>query len=300
MNFKAKQPQEVLSQIKNLKIHKSAHPPKKPEISVIVMSTNADKMTANAVKSVLNETSEVIIVNTGSGSLLPLPEEIKDKVTLIETADLQMPGGTRNIGILYSTSPIVSFLAADCMAAPGSLDKRIEAHKKGYTLVSSCLRPTSNSLVSWASYIFIHHARMPERRTSKGGIFGVSYSRSIFEKFGLFNSSMRIAEDTEFNERCKEERTLWSRDIITLHDYPDNLIDALKDIYQRSRRDAGLKSRNGFRQAVSQLSRTFKIWFMSVFDPHIHWRARVSSPLIPVLGIAAILGSFSPSKQSKK
>lgn len=267
--------------------------PENTKIAVIVMSLNSDPNTRAAVKSVIAPNVETIVVNTGSGTLAHDLSDLLDHIVLIECQARKMPGGTRNLGIVNSSSPIVSFLAADCLAAPGSLSQRVQAHQLGNDLVSSSLRPSSNSLVAWACYSLIHNRRMPERRTRSGGMYGLSYSRKIFQEIGLFNEEMRVAEDSEFNEKCEAYKSLWANSIITYHCYPETIKSALHDVYRRARRAAISRKRSPVRQATSELITAIRISAQLALNSRFHTRSRKSAVLIPMLGVAAFFGAIS-------
>lgn len=266
---------------------------KQQEISVIVMSVNSDSKSLGAVESVLDQCDEIIVVNSGKGTLRNILEKHMSKINLIEMENIQMPGGTRNVGVINSTRKIVTFLAADCRAQYGSLEKRLNYHNAGYEIVSSCLRPHFNTIPSWASYIYIHNKRMPERSKESGGMFGASYSRVIFEKHGMFNEVMRIAEDAEFNSRLNGVSSKFATDIITTHEYPEGMALAVSEIYYRTRREVLFKKRSPMRQAVSEILKTLKLFLTVAIHPKYPRMARISAPAIIIIGISASIGSLS-------
>lgn len=266
-------------------LHYGTAIPQSPQLTVIVMSVDSDLKAVDALASIDTTGIEKILVNTGSGSLGDYINQ--DDVLLIESPQKQYPGGTRNIGILHSTAPIISFLAADCLISPGSLEKRIEAHRRGFALVSSSLRPSSDAWASWACYIYLHRHRMPEHCRGSGSSFGLSYNRNLFQKYGLFDETMRVAEDAAFNQLCNKEPSYISRDILTFHKYPETLRDAMRDISQRAIREAKHRKRSGLRQARSEAFKSVKLFFIASLSPKMPWKARRASIMLPILGMAA-------------
>lgn len=266
--------------------------PDLPHLAVIVMAVDSDLRALEAIDSIKDEGIERIIVNSGEGSLADSID--RDDVSLIEFSSKLMPGGTRNAGITHSKAPIVSFLAADCLVAPGSLQKRVSAHNAGYHLVSSALRPMSNSIPSWACYAYNHQKRMPEYNKGKGSFFGVSYGREVFEECGLFNEEMRIAEDAEFNDRCENLRSLLASDILTYHRYPETFSAALEDSGRRALIQKKHRGRSGVRQAKSEISKTIRLFFKALLSPRSPWMLRRASAMILIIGFYAAYKCLLP------
>jgi GT2 family glycosyltransferase len=120
------------------------------------------------------------------------------------------------------------------------------AHKSGFALVASSVIPTADEhgeipSASWASYVLIHSHRAP--RASQGPnsvLFGISYRRDILEQEGLFDETVRVSEDLEFNRRLREKgyHPLWDPKVVALHRYPTGLVGAMFDQFARGRRSA--------------------------------------------------------------
>lgn len=215
-------------------------------IAVVIMSLDSDLRTADAVRSIVDQDveAEIVVVNTGKGTLAAVLGGNLARVTLVETSERQFVGGARNLGILFSESPIVAFLAADCLAAPGWLRARLIAHDRGHFMVASALLPAAGgggriSSTAWASCTLTHTGRMPETPAAEAARYGLSYHRSLFERFGLFDDSLRVGEDTDFNRRCAGAgQPLWDPTIVTLHRYPQRFVPAAVEQYRRGRRSA--------------------------------------------------------------
>lgn len=257
-----------------------------PRLSVIVMSINSDPTALLAVGTVEGDDIEKILVNTGAGTFVGQPG--LDDVILIEDERKRLPGGTRNLGIDVASASVIAFLAADCVMPRETFDKRIAAHEEGYHLVSSTLRPYSNSTASWASYIYIHRNRMPEFQHKRGAsLFGVSYTREVFDKVGLFDDSMRVSEDAEFNSRCRDFEALIATDIVTYHRYPETLDEARDDAARRAVREMKFRRRSGIRQARSEFVKSLRMTAQVLLKPSLPVQARKAALLLPILGAHA-------------
>lgn len=220
--------------------------PADADVAVIVMAVDTDPRALGAVRSIMNQavSAELVLVNTGAGTFaFSLPTEILRRITLVESTGRRFPGGTRNLGIAHSTAPIVAFLAADCVAQPGWLLRRLAAHESGFDLVASTVRPNADergviSSASWASYVLIHLHRAPHTEPGPNALpFGVSYRREVFERHGPFDEALRVSEDREYNRRLRDAgcSALWDREIVTLHDYPSGPAEAIIDQFWRGR-----------------------------------------------------------------
>lgn len=234
------------------------------EIGVIIISTHSDARTKAAVDSILSQDvpSEIVVVNTGRGSLRQVLKHRLEHVKLVETSCRHNVGGARNLGIEHCRAPIIAFLASDCQATPGWLRRRINAHRLGHAMVASALRPAPDregriSTVSWAAYATTHTGRMPETPADEAARYGLSYDRRLFERYGLFDGDRNLDEDTDFNNRCSPEGVpLWDPQILTLHDYPGRLIEALGDQFRRGSNASILARTSLGRSSIKQLAHT--------------------------------------------
>lgn len=234
------------------------------EIAVIVISTHSDPRTSAAVDSILSQDfpSELVVVNTGHGSLRGLLSDRLQHLKLVERSIRHNVGGARNLGIEHCRAPVVAFLASDCRATPDWLRRRVTAHKLGNAMVASALRPAPDregriSTVSWAAYATTHTGRMPETPVGEAARYGLSYDRRLFDRFGLFDADRNLDEDTDFNNRCAPEGVpLWDPEILTLHDYPRTLVEALGDQFRRGSNASILARTSLGRSAIDQLAHT--------------------------------------------
>ncbi len=205
------------------------------------MAIHADAGAAEAVASLADSTLsiEVIVVNTGLGSLRASLAEALDRVVLIESPRLRMPGGTRNLGLAEARGPIVAFLAADCLATPGWAARRIAAHADSDAVASAILpAPAPNGRVALASlavHMLMYCRRDPDAPVDRTVRYGVSCRRDVFTRHGTFLEDRVVGEDTEFNIRLPVPPT-WEPGIVTLHRNPTSFAAALPDSWQRGAR----------------------------------------------------------------
>ena len=210
--------------------------------AVVVMAVDSDPRAAAAVRSVLAQdvAAELVVVNSGAGSLAPLLAAEMERLTLVESAERQLPGGARNLGLAQVRAPLVAFLAADCEAPPGWLSRRLQRHGEGHKLVASALMPAPGpdgrvSAAAWASCLATHSSRLPGSAPRPESRYGLSYARTLFDRHGSFDAALGVGEDSDFNARCGGADACWDPAIVTLHHYPQRLGEAVADQYRRGR-----------------------------------------------------------------
>ncbi len=81
------------------------------------------------------------MVNSGGGDARACLGELAEKVRIINVEERQYAGAVRNIGIDTSCGQYVAFLACDCAALPGSIEKRLSLHNAGAPAVSAYVIP---------------------------------------------------------------------------------------------------------------------------------------------------------------
>lgn len=215
--------------------------PSAPAISVVVMAIHGDARAVEAVASLDDPALpiEIIVVNTGTASLAPRLADTLDRVVLVESPGLRLPGGTRNLGIAEAGGPIVAFLASDCLATPGWAARRIAAHQAA-DAVSSAILPAPVAggrvrLSSLATHMLMYCRRDPAFPPERTVRYGVSYRRELFTRLGTFVEDRMVGEDTEFNARLPAPPA-WAPEVVTLHRNPPSFGAALADSWQRGAR----------------------------------------------------------------
>lgn len=197
-------------------------------------------MLAEAVRSVMaqSEPAEIVVVNSGGGHAGALLRRAGLDVRVIEETTRLMPGGTRNRGITATTAPFVAFLAADCLACPGWVAGRVAAHRGGSAMVATSLLPDRlKSPIAWAHHLALFARRLPGTPAAEASLYGVSYARDLFDRFGLFDETLRVAEDTLFNARAGAGGApVWHPEVCTIHRAPRDPVSVLLDQYRRGKR----------------------------------------------------------------
>ena len=215
------------------------------ELAVIILSYRNEDTILAAVDSVLAQDPpvELIVSHSGGGATPEIVERERPEVRVVATEHRRLPGGARNAGIRATSAPYVAFLAGDCRADPGWAAERLRHHRGGAAAVGSSIAPTERSLASIASHLLRHSWRMAHlsdpRRVGKTGAWpsGVSYPRTAFELFGLFDEDMLCDEDSEFNHRLWRAGLSfsWAPEVLTRHAYPTTFGELLSDSYRRGR-----------------------------------------------------------------
>jgi glycosyltransferase involved in cell wall biosynthesis len=227
-------------------VQAGAQVPGDAPIGVVVLSLHSDPRTREAVLSLLAQDvrAEIVVVNTGTGTLRDRLADALERIVLVECAERHFAGGARNLGIRHSSAPVIAFLASDCLATPGWLRARLAAHRAGEQAVSSALAPVPApdgriGQVGWAAYAMTHIGRTPQTGADLASRYGLSYARELFARHGLFDERLRVGEDTAFNSRIAAEGAIgWHPEVVTLHRYPSTVAEALSDQFARGRRAA--------------------------------------------------------------
>lgn len=178
----------------------------RPAVSVIIPTYNYARFVTEAVDSVLAQTYgdlEVIVVDDGSTD--DTPERMKtygDRVRYIRQAN-QGPSATRNNGIEAARGDLIAFLDADDVWHPGKLRAQmsyLEAHPDVALLATDCTlelpQPwpalpacVADTAVDVGLDELVIHSRF--------GICGVVIRRKCLDAAGLFDASLRAAEDRD-------------------------------------------------------------------------------------------------------
>lgn len=211
------------------------------DLCCVVLSVGHPPELAAAVQSLLDQSQpiEIVVVNSGGGTAAPALVA-SPEVRIVELPQRVLPGAARNSGIAATSAPYISFLAADCTAEEGWVRERLSAHRQGAPAVASAVtNPFRRNLAAWTSYISLFSRRMPGVPSESALLYGVSYERGVFERFGLFREDMRGGEDTEFHQRLNQEVEIrWVPAIRTAHRHSRSFVALLRDHYRRGRRSA--------------------------------------------------------------
>jgi len=182
-------------------------PPPPPKISVIIPVYNCEKYIEKAINSVLNQTFtdyELIIVDDGSTD--------KTKKIILDyhiTTIFKLNGGTAsalNAGIRVAGGEWIKWLSADDVLYPDALHNLITS-----VYDKDVIYFTDYDIIDWSGDI-IGEFKEPDRdmevqkKDLKTYFFGNGSTslihKSVFERCGLFDESLRHSEDYEFWSRC--------------------------------------------------------------------------------------------------
>lgn len=280
--------------------------PANASIAVVVMSTNSDSRTLRAVRSVLGQGCEaqVVVVNTGEGTLQPWLAPVMDHILLIETTQRQFPGGTRNLGIKHSSAPIVSFLAADCVAEELWLSKRL-CHHNEHPAVASSVEPMPSEsgrvrFISKCAHLAVHRHRLANSRRAHSVHYGLSYARAIFSKYGLFDETVRVGEDTLLNAKLEAHNQVFhATNITTSHEYPSTLYSAIADQIRRGRRRARfarVRNSSPARIFIGEIKKIINWYVLDIFrDPTLRNRGAHVVACSSMLSLVSAFACLSPS-----
>ncbi len=266
-----------------------------------------------AVRSLLGQgvPVEVVVVNSGGGGAPGSLSAAGLDVTVIEVIEIVqrlLPGAARNRGIAATRAPFIAFLAADCLAEPGWAEARLRAHRAGVPAVASAVtNPFRYSLAAWASYVVLFSRRMPGAPPADALRYGVSYERTLFDRFGLFREELRGGEDTEFHQRMTagEVPIAWEPAVRTAHRHPRRVTAFLADQYRRGARMAGSWGRlQGPRpgqvaaDALRRLPADIERAWRSADRKDRPWIAAASF-LLPAAALAYAAGALRPGRATE-
>ncbi len=214
------------------------------ELACVVLSLRNEPGLVTAVRSLLAQDTpaEIVVVNSGGGDPSGTLQREGISVEVTTRHERLNPGAVRNLGIAATRSPYVAFLAADCTAEPGWVSGRLRAHQGGSLAVASAVtNACPRSCSAWTSYMLTYSRRVPGPSVPAADrlLFGLSYARELFDRFGLFREDMRTGEDEEFNERFNSVVPIaWAPEVRTAHRHPTRLQALILDQYVRGSRMA--------------------------------------------------------------
>ncbi|MBL8548211.1 MAG: glycosyltransferase family 2 protein [Hyphomonadaceae bacterium] len=274
-----------------------------PRIAVVVMSYGLRPSLASAVRSVQDqdEPVEIVVVHSGEGDVADYFRQAAIDVRVAHSSARLLPGATRNAGIAATRAPVIAFLADDCLAEPGWVRERLQAHDAGARAVASallCHKP--NNPCALAAHLSLYVRRMPRAAPDVALTYGVSYAREVFETHGLFREDMESGEDTEFNKRLgRASKPLWCPNVRTVHIGADTLSGYISGQFRRGRRMADAWStlgahdkRSVARDAIARTSLIVREG-LQVVDPEHRASAMLAVPLIACGNLAYALGAWT-------
>lgn len=212
------------------------------ELACVVLSLRNEPGLVAAVRSLLAQDTpaEIVVVNSGGGDPGATLRKAGISVEVTTRHERLNPGAVRNLGVATTRARFIAFLAADCVAEPGWVSGRLREHRSGALAVASAITNAyPHSCCAWASYMLLFSRRVPGSSVPPGDrlLFGLSYARELFERFGLFREDMRTGEDEEFNDRFSDAVPIaWAPGVQTAHRHPTRVQALMLDQYRRGMR----------------------------------------------------------------
>ena len=303
-----------ISQLGQLRISVGKNVSCESKLAVVVIGFRAQKTLFAAVRSLIEQDtlSEIIVVNSGGGNISNVLREYLQFVVLVEANSPIYVGAARNLGIQVSRAPFVAFLAGDCMAAPGWVAERIQAHADAECAVGSVVENDKpRNPFAWAAHLMTYGHRMPGGTGGEAAGYGASYDRSFLDRCGYFSEAMIIGEDSEFHSRFRRSDLIWLHPSIrTIHKNPGGPISFVQEQFHR-----GLRGRYLADFLCVDFSITYIIMaslaragrIVSLSFTRLHGKERLfgvcSWPLLPVAVISYFAGmivSYSKAMVSEQ
>jgi peptidoglycan/xylan/chitin deacetylase (PgdA/CDA1 family)/GT2 family glycosyltransferase len=217
-------------------------------MSVVVCAYRNDPTILQAVGSLLDqdfdEPFEVIVVTSGEGRTLELVRDRYPEVRIVESAVRLMPGGARNRGVEVAFGDVVAFLEGDCVARPGWIRDRMEAHHAGHEAVASTVAVANDGYAAARVTAYLCYDNRLERSPrGPAGIprsYGLSFTRGLLKRAGPFDEALRIAEDSLMAQRLGQlgVEAWFEPSVCVEHFGPERLRDLFLEQAARGRRQA--------------------------------------------------------------
>jgi glycosyltransferase involved in cell wall biosynthesis len=180
---------------------------RRPTLSVIVISQNdmgrIKEVMDALVQQKLDQSFEVILVNSGDDGTATFVKERYPEVRVIHLPEPALPGKARNAGLQVASGGYVSFPGSHIVLPPNSLQNRVDAHEKGCAMVTGAVLNGTRTWAGWASYFLDHWIALPGRPSMQleSAPAHCSYLMGPLKAIGGFPEDRRVGEDTVVNNR---------------------------------------------------------------------------------------------------
>jgi glycosyltransferase involved in cell wall biosynthesis len=179
--------------------------PARPTLSAIVIAQNDRDRIVSVMDALTrqcaDEPTEIILVDSGGDGTSAVIRKRYPEVRVIHLHQPALPGRARNAGLRAARGDFVVFPGSHVVVGPDFLQRRIEAHARGYALVSGHIRSGTETLTGWASYFLDHCTALPGRPAGElaSPPVNCSYPREPLVMIGGFPEDRRAGEDTVVN-----------------------------------------------------------------------------------------------------
>lgn len=181
-----------------------------PKISVIIPVFDRAQMVADAVESTLAQEGvevEVVVVDDGS------TDGTAHVIDGLASSDARVramhqpnagPSAARNVGVAASSHPLITFLDSDDLMAPDRLARQVAALDR---------TPGAEIVIAKESLLIADGVEVPRVIAQRGvpisvpmwNVMTMLLTRSLWDRIGGFDESMRMGEDTELYARIRAE-----------------------------------------------------------------------------------------------
>lgn len=179
------------------------------QISVIIPFYNTEKYLEQAIESVLRQSikpMEIILVNDGSSDLSVNIAKKYEKETVLLNQENKGAAAARNLGFKHSKGNFIAFLDADdiwdenCLEVLQMLFEKNDSVEMAFGSMKEFISP---ELGKNSGLKLREDAQKRQGYMVGSGLF----RRNIFDKVGLFNETLRVAEIIDWIERAKDSGT---------------------------------------------------------------------------------------------
>lgn len=223
-----------------------------PLISCIVPVFNGARYLAEALDSILNQTYrpiEIIVIDDGStDQSAAVIRSYGDRIRCFYQ-DNAGPAKARNRGLSEASADFIAFLDADDLWHPEKLDRQ-SARFRSRPELEACVTHVQNF---WMPELKQEETRLKNHRFSQPlpgyAMQALLARRSVFDRVGVFNTALRVVDDTDWFLRAIElgvvveilpdvlvQRRLHQRNITRTATAQEELMHLLKHSLDKKRR----------------------------------------------------------------
>lgn len=222
--------------------------PDEPALSVVIIgrgdSPGLARAVAAAVGQEVDEPFEVVVVTSGPGHAAEQVSAAHPQVRVVRLSEPALPGAARNAGLAASRGRWITFPGSHVELTPGSLARRLAAHRAGWPMVTEVMVNGTDTSAGWASWFLDNTGFLPGAEPAPLTVAPIrcSYHRSLLEEVGGF-PDVRTGEDTAVNEYLFEQGygAWWETSCVTIHHSPCTSLSRLvRHHHQRGRGRARL------------------------------------------------------------
>lgn len=179
-----------------------------PTVSVVIPTYNRSNIIQDTINSVIQQSYsnlEIIVVDDGSEDNTPqVMSKYKHKcLKYIRLAENRGANAARNMGIKNSTGKYISFLDSDDQYAKNNIQKKVEYLNDLPEEYAGVFTPhkTYKDGKLWHKSRFsgsVVELETIKERNVIGGFSCIAVKKSVFEKTGLLDESLKSAQDYDF------------------------------------------------------------------------------------------------------